>query len=118
MEIELSFYVAGVPGYKMEEYIENFLTLYTDLSSEIALNTKKYTSQAYKYSDGNALLSIKNLQSLDSVMLSLANDVLQIRTGIASRENISALYKQVVTLKQQLSKIQVSYNKQISILTK
>ena len=118
MEIELSFYVAGVPGYKMEEYIENFLTLYTDLSSEITLNTKKYTSQAYKYSDGNALLSIKNLQSLDSVMLSLANDVLQIRTGIASRGNIPALYKQVVTLKQQLSKIQVSYNKQISILTK
>jgi hypothetical protein len=62
IEIDLAFYIVGIPGYKMEKYIGDFLTLYTDLLSEISINTQKYTNQAYKFQDGEKLLAIQNLQ--------------------------------------------------------
>jgi hypothetical protein len=117
MEIELSFYVAWVPWYKMEEYIEDFLISYQNLSSDISLNSKKYTSQAYKFNSGEALLSIKNLQSLDSVMLALSDEIIIVRAGLASKKNIKEVYERVVIYQDQVSKIKASYNKQLSILT-
>jgi len=118
IEIELSFYVAWVPWYKMEKYIDDFLTLYQELSWNITLNTKKYTNQAYKFSSGEALLAINNLQSLDSVMLAFNDDVLEIRKWMVDKNNVPEVYKQVVEYRQQLSKIEENYNKQISTLTK
>lgn len=117
IEIELSFYVAGVPWYKMEKYVKEFLVLYQDLLSRISIDSKKYTSQAFKFDDGESLLSIKNLQSLDSVMLTLNDEIIKIRSGVVSRENIKDVYEQAVILAQQIANIEANYNKQLNILT-
>ena len=64
----------------MEEYIQDFLLHYQELQTQVSQNSKKYTSQAYKFTDGEQLLSIQNLQSLDSILLELSEDIVKIRT--------------------------------------
>lgn len=117
VELELAFYVVGIPWYKMEKYVEDFLLQYQNLSSQITTDAKKYASQAYKFNEGVQLLSIRSLQSLDSIMTALNEDIIEIRKSITKREDVQKTYEQVVVYKQQVLRIETSYNKQLNILT-
>jgi hypothetical protein len=77
--MELAFYVAGIPGYKMEKYIQDFLLHYQEIQAKISQDSVKYTSQAYKFNQGEQLIAIKNLQSLNAVILSLSEDIVKIQ---------------------------------------
>ncbi len=118
IDVELAFYVAGIPGYKMERYVQSFLASYKTLSWDIATDAKKYTTQAYKFTEGTDLLAIKNIQSLDIIMWELEKNVKDISIAISKREDIQKTYESTIEFQEQLTKIDQSYKQQLKTLTR
>jgi hypothetical protein len=117
IELEISFYVIWVPGYKMEKYIDDVLILHQETLSGISSDAQKYSSQTYKFKQWEELLAIKNLQSLMNIVSSMGEDIKALRISLAKRENIKKTYEEAVGYQEQLSRIEDSYNKQLEILT-
>ncbi len=117
-DIVLHFYVAGVPWYKMEDFIKNFLEDFNTLSWEIKRDAGRYKTQIYNFDDGERIRAISTLESLSVLMVSLDEDVKNIRTSLAKRDAIDDLYNTVIEHDNKLKQIAQSYAQQIQILTK
>ena len=117
-DIVLHFYVAGVPWYKMEDFIKNFLEDFNTLSWEIKRDAGRYKTQIYNFDDGERIRAISTLESLSVLMVSLDEDVKNIRTSLAKRDAIDDLYNKVIEHDNKLKQIAQSYAQQIQILTK
>jgi len=117
MEVSLNFYVAGVPGYKMQNYINNFFDTYTLVWNDLKRDTQKFLAQRYKYQSSDKIVAIQGLQSLESLMASFEEDIKNLRRLSANPQNIEKAYSQSVEFTKQLEKIQQSYNSKLEILS-
>ena len=118
IKIELDFYVAGVPWYKIEKYIYTFLEDFQKLSVQVSWDAKKYTAQAYKFSEWNQIQAVGSLQSLDTLLIQLSKDVIELRKRLWERENIQELYDIAIWYRENISRIEELYDEKIEILTK
>ncbi len=118
VDIDLWFYVAGLPAYKMEKYVQDFFERFKKLSLKISQDAKKYTLQAYKFTEWRQIQSLQALQSLDILMLSLEEKVSELRREFATKTNIENTYKSVVDYTEQLNRVEKNYNTQIEKLLK
>ncbi len=119
IEIEISFYVAWVPSYKMQTLIQEFIQKQKELWAKIKQNAQKYSTQKYKYSDdSNSLVAIQKIESLSLLMLSFDDEVKKISPKLWKLDEIELLYEQVLELANKLDRIESYYNQQLEILTK
>ena len=115
-KIELEFYVAGVPGYKMEKYIYSLLDDFQILSEQVSLDAKTYSAQAYKFSQWNQIQAIGSLQSIDSLLLKFKEDMVNLRKRLSQRESIQELYDVAVEYRIKFTQIQELYDTKIALL--
>lgn len=116
--ILVNFYVAGLPWYKMEWYVTDFLLTYDALLKEILSTQNKYKAQVYDLSEGRQIQAVSTLESLIRSLNSLDEDILDIRKELAKRENIEELYDDVVWYNKQLMQIEKKYMQQKDLLIK
>lgn len=118
VEVEIQFYVAWVPGYKMQAYINTFLDQYTSFSASLKKDTQKFVAQKYKYSTSRELTAIGALQSLEALIIELEKDIIDLRKESAQAKNIEKTYNTATEYNKQLEKIKNSYDEQMKILIK
>lgn len=120
IRIELNFYVAWVPLYRMEAFVNEFLEEYTLLSAKISADAKNYTANAYKYTKWAELQAITQLQNLDALVVSQQNNILNFRKKLLQKLNIDMqeLYSQAIEYRDIMTWMKESHEKQIEILTK
>lgn len=118
IDVVLNFYIAGVPSYRMQNYVNNVLELYTTLWSEIKNDTQKFLSQKYIYQSSDELIAIQALQSLDLLMNSFEKDILDLQRLTANPQDIEKTYNLATQYSKQLQKIQESYKTQLEILSR
>lgn len=118
LELQINFYVAGVPGYRMDMYINNFLERYTELVSQISLDARKYSTQAGQFKRGGEIQAIQQLQSINLLILSQKDEIQQLRIWFAKREDLESTYDESIKFSKLLDWIESDYKKQIDILTK
>jgi hypothetical protein len=118
MDVELQFYVAGVPGYKMQAYINKLLEKYTSFSALLQSNTQKFLSQRYKYSNSIELTAIQTLQNLETLVLALEKDITTLRKESAKGDKIEETFDSATQYNKQLEKINKAYEQQMKILIK
>lgn len=116
IDVELWFYVWGVPRYKIQDFITTFFSEYTDVSKKISSEAKKYKSQEYKYKQGGQIVAISNLQSLDVVNIALWKEVLALRKKFSQESDIQSVYEQAISLSEQFGKIKANYELQLKTL--
>ena len=116
VKVELQFYVAGVPWYKIEKYINSFLDDFEMFLEQVSLNVKKYTAQAYKFSKGDQIHAIGSLQSIESLLLQLNEDTINLRKEMLKKENIQELYNTAVEYREKLTTIQELYDSKVALL--
>lgn len=118
MDVELQFYVAGVPGYKMQAYINKLFENYTIFAAQLKTDTQKFLNQKYKFSNSVELTAIQRLQNLEAMVLVLEQDINDLRRESAQGNNIEEIYNTATEYNQQLEKINQAYQEQLSILIK
>lgn len=120
IRVELNFYVAWVPLYRMEAFVNEFLEEYTLLSAKISADAKNYTANAYKYTKWAELQAITQLQNLDALVVSQQNNILNFRKKLLQKLNIDMqeLYSQAIEYRDIMTWMKESHEKQIEILTK
>lgn len=116
MSVELSFYVAGVPGYQMEKHIQEFIESVDTLWKNLSQDTKKFTIQAHKYNDGTKIQALQSLQSLDLFVLSLQKDINKMRQALAKKDDIPKLYNEVLEYSTQIQRVDKIYKTQKALL--
>jgi len=118
VDLEIFFYVAWVPGYKMQTFVQDFISEQKILSAKVKQDAQKYTLQKYKYSwESEKLIAIQKIQSLSIVMLTLDDEVKMVTPKLAKIEDIGELYYEVVWFAQQLDKLEGYFNEQLAIIT-
>lgn len=115
-EIQLNFYVSGLPWYKIEWFISDFLIRFDTVKDEINTNIWMYETEIYKFSEGKHIQALSSLKSLASLIISFEEDIWNIRAQLARGENIWELYDRVVLYSDQLEKIEQKYGEQITLL--
>jgi hypothetical protein len=117
VELDLNFYVSGVPGYRMEKYVQELLEDFDTLAQDLDLQSKKYTLQAYKFTKGEELQAISQLQNLSSIFTTEQENIQKLRVSLLKRENIQDTYELAIKYRSVLDWIEENYKKQIDILT-
>lgn len=118
MDVEIQFYVAWVPGYRMQAYITDFLDQYTSFSSNLKRDAQKYTAQKSNFSTSTELTAIWALQNLVSIVTELEQDIIELRKESAQANNIEETFNSATQYNTQLEKIKNSYDEQMKILLK
>lgn len=118
LDVDLQFYVAGVPGYKMQSYINNFIEQYTKFSAILKKDTQTFLKQKYKYSTSNQLTAIQTLQNLEMLSSALEKDIATLKKDSIQGKNIEKTYNTASQYNRQLEKIKSSYDEQMKILIK
>ncbi len=118
LEVELQFYVAWVPGYKMQSYINTLFEQYTKFSAELKKQTQKFVAQKYKYTTSAELTAIQGLQNLETLILELEKDMILLRKESAQGKDIEKTYNTATEYNKQLEKMKSSYDEQMEILLK
>lgn len=118
VDVEIQFYVAWVPGYKMQAYINALLQQYTEFSAALKKDTQKFVAQKYKYETSRELTAIGGLQSLETLIIELEKDIISLRKDSAQGDNIEETYNIATQYNKQLEKIKSSYDEQMKILIK
>jgi hypothetical protein len=118
MDVELQFYVAGVPGYKMQAYINKLLEKYKSFSALLTSDTQKFLSQKYKYTTSKELTAIQSLKNLEMLVIALEEDITTLRKESAKGDVIEETYNSAINYNKQLEKINTAYDDQMKILIK
>ena len=118
VDIDLSFYVAGVPWYKMQNFIQKFVEDQKTFSQEVREKAQKYGAKKNTYSsESEALVAIQNMQSVSLLMTSLDEDIKKILPRLSKWENITELYEEVLDMSSRLNTLKSYFEKQIEIVT-
>jgi len=118
IDVEVQFYVAWVPWYKMQSYVNNFLEQYQSFSSLLKKDTQKFVAQKLQFNTSRELTAVQSLQNLNSLVIQLEEDILDLRKNMAQAQDISLIYNTAVEYNKNLQKIKSSYDENIDILTK
>ena len=118
VEIKLDFYVSGVPGYRMEQYIQELISDFNKMLQEVWMDAKKYTSQAYKFNNGEQLQAITQLQNLDTLLIAQQENIKNLQMELMSRVDIQMTYETSISQREMLDWIIKTYNAQKEILDK
>jgi len=106
IEVDLRFYVQGLPDYKIENYIKNVLDLHAELS--------KASQRALKLSfDDNssstsASLKAKNaIRSLSGILEMMNDDIKKLRVSFSKKDkDLLSIYNLANDYNQKLTKIE------------
>lgn len=103
LEIEIVFYVRGLPLYKVQNFIINFISDYKKLSQEVNNELKKVWTKDPKFDKLNKINDY--LKNLDSEINSIEKNVK------LSKDNISInnSYKKVVEYNNNLKNIKIKF---------
>lgn len=112
IELHLNFYVAGVPGYRMEKYVQDVIDDFQSLSQLISADAKRYTVQAYKYKEWVQLQAITQLQNLDALMVDQQEWIQQMTLAMVRKDNIQDLYEKAVNFRAIIRWVDQSYDQQ------
>lgn len=118
LELELNFYVAWVPGYRMEVYVRDVVNSFNDLSWKIASDSINYTKNALKYNKWVQLQAIQKLQSLNATMLAQKKEVNNLQIQLSRKDGIQKTYEDAIKLWWLIEWIDNQHAKQIEVLTK
>jgi len=118
MDVEIHFYVAGVPGYKMQAYVNDLLDSYALFSSTLEKETQKYVVQKSNYVTSEELSAIQWLQNLNTLIVEFEKDMVALRKENAQWKNIENTFNTASAYSKQLEKIKSMYDMHIKILTK
>ena len=118
IDVELQFYVAGVPGYKMQSYINTLFENYAQFTSTLKKDTQKFVSQKFKYTTSDELTAIQSLQNLESLLISLEEDMNALRKESVQTDNIETSYNVAREYNKKLEKMNNVYQEQLKILLK
>jgi len=116
-EVELRFYVSGLPGYQLELYIEDVLEKYQTLALGVESDIATYSNNSSKYWI-EELRSLESLKSLTVLFILLEPVVTTLREEIAIETKLESIYDDIVNLDQQLERVQQKYDAIISELSK
>lgn len=118
IDITLNFYVAGIPGYKMREAVNEFFSTFDKLHENIIDDAWEHRLQVSQESSWSHIQAVNGLEWLASLIWSLWWEIQDIRSSIWNREDISELYKEVIAYQKQLMRIQESYTLYLDTLSK
>jgi len=114
MEINLEFYISGLPKFEIKEYIDSFIIRFDTLKKEILDSNSSFAASNRQF-QWNELNVRNSLQSLELVMVSFEEEILPYRwinlQDITEDDNES-----VQTYESKLSKIEESYRSAIKLL--
>jgi hypothetical protein len=82
------------------------------------MDAKKYTSQAYKFNNGEQLQAITQLQNLDTLLIAQQENIQNLQMELISRGDIQMTYETSISQREMLDWIIKSYNAQKGILDK
>lgn len=116
IDIMLNFYVAGVPGYQMEQTLLDYFENFTRVNSSIAKATKKYSSKVHTYNTGEALRAISNLQSLEKILIEMQEETQDLRKAFSKKDNFEVVFQTWITFQNKLTKIEEEYKQIIGLL--
>jgi len=87
-KIILRFYVKGLPMYKIESDIRDFISEYTELSGKINLNLDNESI--------SSVVKIKLLEFSTSLKDMNTNLIIPLRLALSTREDLERLYMEVI----------------------
>jgi len=116
--VELRFYVSGLPGYRMETFIAGVLDEFDALKQSITKDSIKYTTISRNFTLWTQLQALSSLQSLNLLFSSLDVSTKLLRKDLFQKTDIEATYTSALELDQRLQKIKSQYDTILNILSK
>lgn len=74
-EINISFFVSGIPTYQVKTYIDEFYSNFDILSEKINILSKKVSGEKGTYTDSSMIESVTKIQSLNTLMLLFLDEI-------------------------------------------
>jgi len=116
-EISLRFYVAGLPKYKIETFIQSLISKNKELSISLAKDLNKYQALIQNSDSGAEISIINEMKSLNFLLqeITLAIQELQ-KKQFQPEASLDDIYKEALNLEERLLKIEQYYQKYIQKL--
>lgn len=81
ININVSFYVAGVPVYQIQKYIDDFYVGFDEYLKEIELFSQKITKEKNSYTEWNQIEAVQKVQALNLLMVAFTEEISSLRTS-------------------------------------
>ncbi|QFR39751.1 hypothetical protein A9Q91_06110 [Candidatus Gracilibacteria bacterium 28_42_T64] len=87
IDVELKFYIKGLPYYKVEEFVVNMLSQYAALEKNVNILMKNKKIKG---------IDKINVNKINAYLKEISSDIKQIAQGLKKKDNIDKLYKKAV----------------------
>lgn len=106
IELDLRFYVQGLPDYKVESYIKTIISTHSSLLSESKKSLKLVLDSPS--SDSTSNLRAKNaIKSLSNILVLMEDEMKKLRVSVSKKDqDLVKIYNQAQEYEQRLVKIE------------
>lgn len=118
VNLNLKFYVKGLPTYKIEVFVESVVQKYTDTLTEVKTLLSQAQNRKTMLLNGNIVEVIPTIKSIELYLNELQSPVNKLKDGVSKKVNLNVLYKEAMqidyeiwNLQQYLKSIQLEQNK-------
>ena len=118
VNVNLKFYVKGLPTYKIEVFVESVVQKYTDTLSEVKNLLSQAQNRKTMLLNGNIVEVIPTIKSIELYLGELQSPINKLKDGVGKKVNLNVLYKEAIqidyelwNLQQYVKSIQLEQNK-------
>gem|GEM_PF-2319420 len=117
IEINMRFYVSGIPDYKVEKFISEVIKTHSTLKKDIQSTSAKIKKRNQKATSSDVLFSISTIDSLLHIVISMEEEVKSLKNEFfKNKSKIEEVYKKSYEIDNKLSKIQKALNESKNII--
>ncbi len=93
IEIELAYYVKGLPTFKIEKFINGIIKRHTELSKVVVWWVAYVSKNRSKLIEGDSIAAIANLTKINTYIKWVKKDLDAIKKLLTKKENLWEIYK-------------------------
>lgn len=91
LELQLNFYVKGLPNYLAKKYVKDMTTRYDELTKKVETRMKELSLRQFETSED--ILLVNSVKTISFDLKKYAEDIKKIKAALAKGERLETLYK-------------------------
>lgn len=116
VDIELRFYVSGLPTYSMEQFINETIVLWESLTQNIKNDYAKMQQRESTLTLWSEIQALEELKNLDIFMSSFIQGLWKFKVEFLKKSDISWSYQEARLLEKQINLIDLKYQEALKNL--